>query len=127
MFRLSNNSSICQQSKGKKPSSGKTAGSDLSPMNKMQQAQAVVRDVTPVMSKAMQITYLQTKQVLDRFHSIVFFADSMKQRRKMTLFSRSAWRNPTCASAAYRPTDEQRREVREHLRVDEALNAKVNL
>lgn len=53
------------------------------------QAQVVVSDAAPAMSKAIQNACPQARHALDRFHLIQFFTDSMKQRRKMTSLGRS--------------------------------------
>jgi len=94
-----------------------------------QQAQVVVSDAAPAMSKAIQNACPQARHVLDRFHLIQFFTDSMKQRRKMTSLGRSPHGETRHAlrlltTQPERLTDEERREVRERLRVDEALKGR---
>lgn len=49
-----------------------------------QQAEVVVSDAAPAMSKAIRKAYPQAVYMLDRLHLIQFFTNSTKQRRKMT-------------------------------------------
>ncbi|WP_051507039.1 transposase [Saccharibacillus sacchari] len=85
------------------------------------QAQIVVSDVAPAMSKAIRNACPQAVHVLDRFRLIQFFTDSMKQRRKMPALGRNPRREipHTLRLLTVKPerlTDEERREVREHCR-----------
>jgi len=94
-----------------------------------QQAQVVVSDAAPAMSQAIRNACPQAMHVLDRFHLIQFFTDSMKQRRKMTSLGRSPHGETRHAlrlltAQPERLTGEERCEVRERLSVDEALKGR---
>jgi len=77
---------------------------------------------------AIRETCPQAIHVLDRFHLIQFFTNSMKQRWKTTALGRIAHGETRhdlrlLTAQPMRLTDEERGEVRSRLQVDEALKS----
>lgn len=93
------------------------------------QARFVVSDAAPTMSQAIRSACPQAIHVLDRFHLVQLFTDSMKQTRKVTTLGRSAHGETRhdlrlLTAQPTKLTNEERSEVQNCLHVDEALKSR---